>query len=138
MWFLLRIAFWFSIILIVLPSGGSQSTPKPQMSATDGFAAAKAAVDDMRRFCERQPETCSFGSQAMAAVGHRAQAGAKMIYEFLTEQFGPSETGSIKTVSRSGSVAGAKGYSQDTLTPADLMPAWRGPQPNRAGRHTSA
>jgi Family of unknown function (DUF5330) len=124
MWFLLRIAFWFTVILIVLPSGGTQSSPKAQVSATEGIAAAKAAVDDMRHFCERQPESCSFGSQAIATIGHRAQAGAKMLYEFLTEQFGPNETGSIKG-------AGSGTASQNTLNPADLVPAWRGPQPTR-------
>jgi hypothetical protein len=130
MWFLLRIAFWFTLILIVLPSGGTQTSPKAPVSATDGLAAAKAAVDDMRHFCERQPETCTFGSQAIVTIGHRAQAGAKMIYEFLTEQFGPSETGSIKGA-RGSAPAGAGAASQNTLSPADLVPAWRDPRPTR-------
>ena len=121
---------YFTIILIVLPSGGTQTSPKAQVNATDGLVAAKAAVDDMRHFCERQPETCSFGSQAIATIGHRAQAGAKMLYEFLTEQFGPNETGSIKGA-RGNAPAPSGTASQNTLSPADLVPAWRGPQPMR-------
>jgi hypothetical protein len=130
MWFLLRIAFWFTVILIALPSGGTQSSPKIQVSATDGLVAARGAVDDMRHFCERQPETCSFGSQAITTIGHRAQAGAKMLYELLTEQFGPNETGSIKGA-RGSAPAPSGAAPQNTLGPADLVPVWRGPQPTR-------
>jgi len=125
MWFLLRMAFWLGVILVLLPSGGSQPTPKAQVSATDAVSAAKAAVVDMRQFCERQPDVCVVGSQAAVTIGHRAQAGAKMLYEFLNEQLGPGETG---TVTATAATSAAK-RSQHTLTPTDLAPAWRGPQP---------
>jgi hypothetical protein len=123
MWFLLRMTFWLGVILVLLPSGGSQPTPKAQVSATDAVSAAKAAVGDMRQFCERQPDVCVVGSQAAVTIGQRAQAGAKMLYEFLNEQLGPAET-----VTSTASTSSAK-RSQNTLTPTDLAPAWRGPQP---------
>src|SRR5437016_5193996 len=118
MWFLLRMAFWLSVILVLLPSGGSQPLPKAHVSATEAISAAKAAVKDMGQFCDRQPDTCTIGSQAAVTIGHRAQAGAKMIYEFLSEQLGPNETGSVTTAGSGGSipVQSAK-PSQDTLTP---------------------
>jgi hypothetical protein len=128
MWFLLRMAFWLGVILVLLPSGGSQPTPKAQVSATDAVSAAKAAVVDMRQFCERQPDVCVVGSQAAVTIGQRAQAGAKMLYEFLNEQLGPAETGTVT------SAASAAKRSQSTLTPTDLEPAWRGPQPRRDPR----
>ena len=53
--FLLRVAFWLGVVLILLPSGGSQPLPKAQVSAGDAFSAAKAAVSDMQHFCDRQP-----------------------------------------------------------------------------------
>ena len=87
--FLLRMAFWLTVILALLPSGGSQPTPKVNVSAIEAMSAAKATVTDMRSFCERQPDACSVGSQAAAAIGHRAQAGAKMLYEYLSEHLGP-------------------------------------------------
>ena len=50
----------------------------------------------MSQFCERQPDACEVGSQAAVAIGQRAQAGAKMLYEFLNEQLGDrGETGSV-------------------------------------------
>src|SRR5262245_15118150 len=125
--FILRMAFWLSVILILLPSGGSQPAPKVNFSAADAVSAAGATVSDMKQFCGRQSEACAVGSQVAAALGHRAQAGAKMLYEFLSEQFGPSDTGALAK-SSGGKTAR---QSQHTLTPADIAPAWRGPQPHR-------
>ena len=126
-WFLVRMTFWFSVILVLLPSGGSHPDPQPQVSVGEAISAATAAVGDMRQFCDRQPDACTVGSSAAVTLGHRAQAGAKVIYEFLTERLGPNETGSM-----SAATAGAPtAASRDTLTASDLGPPWRGPQPHR-------
>ncbi len=82
----------------------------------------------MRQFCTRQPDACALGSQAAVAFGQRAQAGAKMVYEFINEHAAPRETGSIATRRTKPAVVLAAKPSQNTLTPADLAPAWRGPQ----------
>ena len=96
--FLLRMAFWLGVVLVLLPSGGSQPAPKVEVSAGEAISAAKAAVADMRQFCERQREACAVGSQAAVALGQRAQAGAKMLYEFLNEQLGRTRPGSTPSV----------------------------------------
>jgi hypothetical protein len=131
--FLLRLAFWLGVVLILLPSGGSQSAPKVEISAGDAFSAARATMADAQKFCERQPDACVFGSQAAVALGHRAQAGAKMVYDFLNEQLGPNESGPASTSSTTTPAAAVPlpvaRPSQHTLTPDDLAPAWRGPQP---------
>ena len=77
--FILRMAFWLTVILVLLPSGGSQPTPKVNVSASDAVSAAGATVSDMKQFCGRQSEACTVGSQVAVAIGHRAQAGAKML-----------------------------------------------------------
>jgi len=119
--------FWIGVVLVLLPSAGTQPVPKSQVGAADAVSAAMAAIGDLRNFCGRQAEACDIGSQAAVAIGHRAQAGAKMLYEFLNEQLGPSETGTV-----------AESPSQNTLTPADLEPAWRGPLPRRDRRDRPA
>jgi hypothetical protein len=124
MGFLLRMAFWLGLVLVLLPSVSSQPVPKSQVGAGEAMSAAQAAFSDLRSFCERQPNACSVGSQAAVTIGHRAQVGAKMLYDFLNEQLGPQET-----VGSTG-----KGASQHTLTQADLDPVWRGPQPPRDRR----
>jgi len=120
--FLLRVAFWLGVVLVLLPSAGTEPTPKTQVGTVEAISAARAAVGDLRTFCDRQPDACSIGSQAAVAIGHRAQAGAKMLYEFLNEQFGPQSTDAVGSTSKG---------SQHTLTPTDLEPAWRGQQPHR-------
>jgi hypothetical protein len=128
--FLLRMAFWLGVILVLLPSGGSQPVPKSQVSASEAFSAARVAVSDMQHFCERQPVACEVGSQTAITLGQRAQAGAKMLYEFLNERFGSDEAGPVRAT---GSVPlPPTRPSQHTLRPDDLAPPWRGPQPARS------
>jgi hypothetical protein len=129
MFFLLRMAFWMSVVLVLLPSGGSQraaTAPSSELGAMETLSAASATVSDMSRFCSRQPDACAVGSQAAVAIGQRAQAGAKMVYDFISERGAPHETGSVTTKATRPAAPAAK--SQDTLTAADLAPAWRGPR----------
>ena len=95
MWFLLRMTFWLGLVLVLLPSVGSQPVPKSQVSASEAFSATKGAVTDVQSFCERQKETCAVGSQAVITLGQRAQAGAKMLNEILSEQFGSDESRTV-------------------------------------------
>jgi hypothetical protein len=109
-----------------------------EIGPVNAISAARATVTDMGHFCERQHEACTFGAQAALALGQRAQAGAKILYEFLNDQFGPNaETatavgalgGPTRTTSADAAVPlPAARPSQNTLEPADLAPAWRGPQ----------
>ena len=130
MFFLLRMAFWLSVVLVLLPSGGSQraaTAPSAELGPIEAVSAASATVSDMRGFCSRQPEACAVGSQAAVAIGQRAQAGAKMVYDFISERAAPRETGSVTTGPRQvAAQAAPAARSQDTLTAADLVPAWRG------------
>jgi hypothetical protein len=121
MMFLIRVAFWLTIVLILLPSGESSAPPQAsQVGAVEAFTAASAAVSDVGGFCSRQPEACTVGAQAATALGHKAQAGAKMVYEYLTDKAsGQPGKPAVATVDKS---------TQSTLTDADRSPPWRGPQ----------
>ena len=130
MFFLLRTAFWLSIVLALLPTGGSQpKSNEPSINPLEAVSAAGAAVSDLSGFCGRQPDACVVGAQAASAFGQRAQAGAKMVYDIISEKMVPAETGSV-TPTKASSTAGIKG-SQQTLKPSDLEPAWRGPAPRK-------
>ena len=139
MFFLLRMAFWLSIVLILLPSGASQPVPSPSdVGASEAISAASATVQDVRGFCTRQPDACSVGSQVAVSLGYRAQAGAKILYDFLTETLASHDSGST---SRTGSITKAAqtpvNASQNTLTPADLVPPWHGPLPRKDAKHAA-
>ena len=130
MFFLIRAAFWLTIVLALLPSGGTQqSAQAAKIDASDAVVAAGAAVSDMSGFCDRQPDACVVGAQTAVAIGQRAQAGAKMVYEFFNDHAPQAgETGSVnkpKLASMRG-VPAAPG-SQGTLKASDLEPGWQGP-----------
>jgi hypothetical protein len=133
MFFLLRMTFWISLVLVLLPSGGKQdaAVPSAGTGAIEAVSAASATVSDMRQFCTRQPDACAAGSQAAIAFGQRAQAGARMVYDLISDRAAPHETGSIAAKSSTkpapAKPASAKS-SQDTLTTADQAAAWRGPR----------
>ena len=131
MFFLLRVAFWLTIVLALLPSGNSKPGAQANVGATDAVAAAGAAVSDMSGFCDRQPEACVVGAQAAVAIGQRAQAGAKMVYEFISDRVSHGETGSVTPRKVAARAAPSFPGSQNTLNVSDFDPEWQGP-PSRA------
>jgi uncharacterized protein DUF5330 len=126
MFFLIRTAFWLSIVIMLLPTPDSMKAPEPGIGAAQAVSAASATVSDMGQFCSRQPEACQIGSQALTHFGHKAQASAKWLYEKFT-----SKTGSEQTPAAPAKAMAGTDPSQNTLTLADTAPAWRGSQPQR-------
>jgi uncharacterized protein DUF5330 len=97
MWFLLRATFWLGLVLVLLPNSGSQPVLKSQVSASEALSAAKGVVTDIQNFCERQQEACMVGSRTGITLVQRGQAGAGMLYEFLSDRFGSNESRSVRT-----------------------------------------
>jgi hypothetical protein len=118
MFFLLRVAFWLSIVVLLLPAPADpRADPnKPQVSTFETLGAAKTALEDAREFCARKPEACESGSHAMQAFGHKAQYGAKLLYDFISAR-----------VSDAPKATPAEQPGRHTLTPADQAPAWSAP-----------
>jgi hypothetical protein len=143
MFFLSRMAFWLGVVLVLLPSGSAQpNASQTEVGASEALSAASATVGDLRGFCTRQPDACTVGSQVATAIGYKAQAGAKMLYDFLSEALAPRETGSLTNGTPRGGRSAkatpekspAERTSQNTLNPADLAPAWRGPASRKDGK----
>jgi hypothetical protein len=138
MLFLLRMAFWLGVVCLLLPGSGSQSkTPTTQVDAAEAVTLASAAVSDARGFCDRQPTACRIGGKVAVALGHRAEAGARTLYQFIVAKI------SDQPEPANGSTAQAMPVSlqeNGTLTPADLKAPWHAPVPlpprreARAGR----
>lgn len=159
--FLLRMTFWLGVILVVLSRGEAAPTSNAQIGAMDAVSAATATVGDLRQFCDRQPEACIVGSQAAVALGDRAKAGARRLYDMFNERLSANENDGITTAtsarnektvplpparpSEHASQNPSQNASQtqrasqtqhaspiqNTLIPADLAPAWRGTQPRK-------
>jgi hypothetical protein len=123
MFFLLRMAFWLCVVCVLLSSGGRSPSPDAQIDASEAVTLASAAVSDMRGFCERQPDACVTGGKVAVALGHKAEAGARTLYEFVTKLREKSASGE-----KTGKFPPVPG-SQGTLTSTDMAPAWHAPVP---------
>ena len=127
MFFLLRMAFWLGLVLVLLPRDQTPETDKlPQIGASEAVSAATAAVSDMSQFCKRQPAACEVGGQAATAIGQRAQDGARKLYKIITDKKSPDHTGSIGNAEEV-EAASADMAPRDTLTADDMTVEWQAP-----------
>jgi uncharacterized protein DUF5330 len=137
MFFLLRMAFWLCVVCVLLPSGGKSTAPDANIDATQAVTLASAAVSDVRGFCERQPDACVVGGKVAVAIGHKAEAGARTIYDFITTKLNENTGSADKPAAKTVPVSPP---GQGTLTATDLQPAWHASVPlpprreARAGR----
>jgi hypothetical protein len=125
MFFLLRMAFWLCVVCVLLSSGSKSTSPDAQIDPSQAVTLASAAVSDVRGFCERQPDACEAGGKVAVALGHKAEAGARTLYEFISklrEKSASNEKADSKVVPASGAAKG-------TLTPTDMAPDWHAPVP---------
>jgi hypothetical protein len=124
MFFLLRMAFWLGLVLVLLPRDKTpEAENTPQISASDAVSAATAAIGDMGQFCKRQPAACEVGGQAATAIGQRATDGARKVYKIITDKKAPDHTGSIGGDDTDAAIAA----SRDTLTADDQVIEFRVP-----------
>lgn len=112
MMFLIRTAFWLSLVVMLIPVDGSETTGKAAatadpIGALEAASAAEAAISDMGGFCGRNPTACEVGSRIGTTFLLKARTGARMVYEFIGSKLDTADHG--------------------TLTPGDLSPAWHGP-----------
>jgi len=137
MFFLLRMAFWLGLVLVLLPREKTPESDKaPQIGASEAVSAATAAVSDMGQFCKRQPAACEVGGQAATAIGQRAQDGARQLYKIITDKKPvtdkkpdadkkPDHTSSIDTAGEAEAVVA---LPTDALTEDDMAVEWRLPR----------
>jgi uncharacterized protein DUF5330 len=127
MFFLLRMAFWLGLVLVLLPREKTPESDKvPQIGASEAVSAATAAVSDMGQFCKRQPAACEVGGQAATVIGQRAQDGARKIYKIITDKK-PDHTSSIDMADDAEAVVAAPPPA-DALTEDDIAIEWRMPR----------
>ena len=110
--FLLRAAFWLTLVLFLIPADPAAGS---RAGVLEAIVAARGAIADMAAMCDRQPDVCANGGAALQAFGERARTGAAMLSRTLDQ-----------TLARDGKqTAGRDGAG--TLDPTDLLPVWRDP-----------
>jgi hypothetical protein len=127
MFFLLRMVFWVGLVLVLLPRDKTPESDKlPQVGASEAVSAATAAVSDMSQFCKRQPAACEVGGQAATVIGQRAQAGARKLYQIITDKRAPDHTGSIGGIENTDPSL-PEMAPRETLTADDMQVEWQAP-----------
>ncbi|WFR96203.1 DUF5330 domain-containing protein [Rhizobium tumorigenes] len=116
MWFLIKTAFWFSLVLVLLPVFSSQSTNRtqnnPQVQMSDAVTAATGAFQYVTSLCSEKPEICVKGGETFTALGYRAREGALVAYEMIDHQL------SGKPADKTASNAGAPDASRQQVAVA--------------------
>ena len=133
MFFLLRMAFWLGLVLVLLPREKTPESDKlPQIGASEAVSAATAAVSDMGQFCRRQPAACEVGGQAATVLGQRAQDGARQLYKIITKPDQPSvpdkKADHTSSIGDDAEAVGVNASPADALTEDDMAIEWRMPR----------
>ena len=136
MFFLLRTAFWLTLVLVLIPLGsGKDEGETTKVDPIAAYFAASAAVSDIGGFCSRNPQACETGGDAMAMIGARARDGARIVYEFLDTQIAEKEAVDLpRTESNNDLITGA--IASGTLTAQDLTQPWQGHGNNVSEKET--
>jgi hypothetical protein len=91
MWFLIRTAFWFSMVLVMLPIFDNEATNRLKdekgVEITDALGAAAGALSYVGSMCSEKPDVCVKGAETFSTLGSRAREGARVAYSYLDTQF---------------------------------------------------
>jgi Family of unknown function (DUF5330) len=122
MMFLIKTAFWLTILLLLVPTDGQQNNQI--------YGTAEAAVKDLAAFCDRNPETCVNGKNVFAMLIQKAEFGARTVMDFVE---GRTETAdALPSIPEAPGTMPLQpaiwdmGESQDTLSAEDRETAWGG------------
>ena len=118
MMFLLRTAFWLSVVIFLIPvdhaaeQQAAAATVQP-IGALEAASAAQATISDMSGFCGRNPAACEIGGRIGTTFMLKARTGARLAYQFFDEKLSGTAAASV---------------DHGTLSASDLAPNWHGPK----------
>ncbi len=119
----LKVAFWGVLILLLLPTGGEERFAI--------YTNAQRTIEDLGGFCRRNPDVCENVVSAFEGLGRKLSATARMIEDMLYHAGIGADRSQLPAM-QGGFGEGdpphtTSSMAQDTLTPNDRIPAWRGP-----------
>jgi hypothetical protein len=132
--FLIRLAFWLGLIVLLLPTDERQQAKL--------YGTAVSTVDRVVTFCDRNAQLCSASVDFWATFLRKAEFAARVVGDLATSSGRKDEVTPAVDVVPAPAPAPAdvrrrpepRPYPvQGTLTPSDLSPAWRGGDAQRTG-----
>jgi hypothetical protein len=118
---LLRIATVVAVGVALLPSDHDQQQRL--------YERASATAEWVVTFCDRNPDTCAKGSELWSQFVAKAQFGAKLAYDMMSERQGVGNQTAAAADHDDRPYKPAvleREIGPGTLTPLDKEPAWRG------------
>ncbi|MGE5510170.1 MAG: DUF5330 domain-containing protein [Bacteroidota bacterium] len=116
--FLIRLAFWLSLLVLVLPTD-----PRQQEKL---FTATSETVHRIATFCERNSTMCERGGEYWTLFKQKLEFGARLAFEIASEHLmtgkaeAPEATGSI-----SPTAAARPDRARGAASPAEPVPDTR-------------
>ena len=83
--FLIRTAFWLTLILLVLPIDRDEAGIAEGPGTLETLAAVQTVVSDMRGFCERNPGACATGAATVDVLRQKAVYSAGVVQGWLSD-----------------------------------------------------
>lgn len=121
MGFLIRMAFWFSLVLLALPLGvGPGEDGQQSVGPIQALFAAREAVGDIAGLCERKPDVCETGKSAMYTISVRAKETAKIAAAMIDDQQSGQADAPVTKVADDGSVTTTGSVAEDIVLPATV------------------
>jgi hypothetical protein len=122
MLFFLRMAFWITLICLLLPSSGDDHRL---------ISSAEQTVNDVRGFCKRNPQVCEDARLTMTALLTKLRSGAETVQTWLTKSEKDGEDQPVAPLTRRGRFDQPPPQPvtkwQDSLNSTDKQVPWRGP-----------
>lgn len=130
MWFLIKTAFWFSLVLMLLPVFSSSGTPRapdaPQVQVGDAVTAATGVFQYVTSLCSEKPDVCVKGGATLTALGYQAREGALVAYQMIDHQLSGKpgdKTANAGTTNAREQVASAAPPADAEMQPMPPKPA---------------
>lgn len=116
--FLIRLAFWTALIVLVLPADEQQQAKL--------YGTAVTTYELVTTFCDRNAHACTAGGEAWETFKRKAEFGAKLAGDLAKgrrAEDGLQPTAAIRDRPDPRPAPATRG----TLSPMDMTPAWRAP-----------
>jgi hypothetical protein len=120
MGFIIRSIFWLSLVLLLVPFGGTNEDGS-MVSPLQAMFAAKGAIEDISGMCERKPDVCAVGKAAVHTIGVRAREGARLAFGAFDE----TEEPGTQMPQQQGDAIAQVIQQQDDATVTGSVPASR-------------
>ncbi|WP_159590342.1 DUF5330 domain-containing protein [Chelativorans xinjiangense] len=113
MGFLIRCAFWLSLVLLFIPLNTGEGPEAEQVGPLQALVAARDAVRDVAGICGRQPDVCATAKTAVHTITARAREGMRIAQGLIDDEAVPQadmveEPREEPQVTATGSIAPAE------------------------------